>query len=410
MRDGLVAALDIGSSKVCCLIADVSRDGPPRVTGIGHQVSSGVRNGVITDLDAATHAITGAVHAAEEMAGETIERVIVALTGCPPRSRTITATVPLSGGQIGDGDIRRVLDVGRNRQARDSEIVLHAIPRGYGIDGQFGISDPRDMYGSELAVEMHLVAAPASHIRTLQTCVRRAHLVMETPVAAAYAAGLASLVSDELELGVTLVDMGGGRTSIGVFFDGALVYTDSVPVGGAHVTNDIAHGLSTPIGHAERMKTLFGAAMPSPSDAQEVIDVPLVGEDGRRDGQQVPRAVLNTIIQPRMEETFELVRERLESSGVAHCAGRRVVLTGGASQLQGVRDLASHVLDKQVRIGRPIGFAGLAETSGGPAFATAAGLIAYSGRMQDEPALQTVTKPRKAGLIGRLGLWMKESF
>lgn len=410
MRDGLVAALDIGSSKICCLIADVSRDGPPRVVGIGHQVSDGVRNGVITDLDAATHAITGAVHAAEEMAGETIDRVIVSLTGCQPRSRTLTASIPLGGDQIGEADIRRVLDAGRNGRIAETEIVLHAIPRGYGIDGQFGINDPRDMFGSELSVEMHLVSAPASHIRTLQTCVRRAHLMIETPVATGYAAGLATLVADELELGVTLVDMGAGRTSVGVFFDGALIYTDSVPVGGAHVTNDIAHGLSTPIGHAERMKTLYGAAMPSPSDAQEVIDVPLVGEDGRRDGQQVPRAVLNTIIQPRMEETFEMVRERLEASGLAHNAGRRVVLTGGASQLQGVRDLAAHVLDKQVRIGRPIGFAGLAETSGGPAFATAAGLVAYAGRLQDEPSMQTVTKPRKAGLLGRLGLWMKESF
>ncbi|MEZ5668790.1 MAG: cell division protein FtsA [Alphaproteobacteria bacterium] len=410
MRDGLVAALDIGSSKICCLIADISREGPPRVTGIGHQISSGVRNGVITDMDAVTHAITGAVHAAEEMAGETIDRVIVALTGCAPQSRTVTASLPITGDQVTDADIRRVLEAGRSRHNRDDEIVLHAVPRSFGIDGQFGISDPRDMYGSELSVEMHLCGAPASHVRTLQSCVRRAHLVMETPVAAGYAAGLACLVSDELELGVTLVDMGAGRTSFGVFFDGALVHADSVPVGGAHVTNDIAHGLSTPIGHAERMKTLYGAALPSPSDAQEVIDVPLVGEDGRRDGQQIPRAVVNTIIQPRMEETFELVRARIEHSGVANQAGRRVVLTGGASQLQGVRDLAGHVFDKQVRIGRPIGFAGLAETSGGPAFATVAGLIAYAARVQQEPVLQTVTKPHRAGLFGRLGLWLKESF
>ncbi len=410
MRDGLIAALDIGSSKVCCLIAVAENDAPPRVIGIGHQVSNGVRNGMIIDMDAATQAVVGAVHAAEQMAGETVDSVVVALTGAPPVSSVVEAEAAIAGEQITDHDVRHVLAQGRGMAAQDEHTLLHAIPLTYGIDGQFGIRDPRGMFAGSLSVQMHLVSAAMPAVRTLQTCVRRAHLGIDSPVAAGYAAGLACLVEDERDLGVTVLDMGAGRTSIGVFFDGALVFADTVPVGGGHVTNDIARGLSTPLSQAERMKTLYASALPAPADAQEVIDVPQVGENGRRDAQQVPRSILSTIVQPRLEETFELVRDRLEQNGLAKSAGRRVVLTGGASQLQGVRELAGLILDRQVRIGQPIGIAGLAESTGGPAFAQCAGLVLYAVRASREPSLQVVTKPKPAGLLGRVGHWVKESF
>jgi cell division protein FtsA len=204
--------------------------------------------------------------------------------------------------------------------------------------------------------------------------------------------------------------MGGGTTSIAVFFDGRVVFADCLPVGGAHVTADIARGLTTPVAHAERMKTLYGNAIPNVSDEREIIDVPQVGEDEPAEANHVPRSLLTGIIQPRLEEVFELVRGRLEASGFDKVSGRRVVVTGGASQLQGVRELAQLVLDKQVRMGRPLAIAGLAEATCGPAFSTAAGLIAHAVRREADPAQAGVPEePVGPGILGRLGGWLREN-
>ena len=203
--------------------------------------------------------------------------------------------------------------------------------------------------------------------------------------------------------------MGGGATSIAVFYDGSLVHTAVLPIGGAHVTNDIARGLLTPTAHAERMKTLFGSAVPGANDDREVIDVPQMGESDHGAANHVPRSVLNGIIRPRMEETFELVRNHLRDTGFDKVGGRKVVLTGGASQLQGVRELAAGVLDKQVRMGRPIRIAGLAESTGGPAFATAAGLLTYAARAPIEAVLGSA-EDQGGGKIRKIGRWLKQNF
>jgi cell division protein FtsA len=248
---------------------------------------------------------------------------------------------------------------------------------------------------------MHLITAAAGPLRNLQTCVERCHLDIQSLVISPYASGLATLVEDEMDLGVTVIDMGGGTTTIAVFFDGHVIYTDSLAIGGGHVTNDIARGLSTPLAHAERMKTLYGNCIPSPADEREVISVPQVGEEDPANATTIPKSILVGIIQPRLEETFELVRSRLEHGGYGKIAGRRVVLTGGASQLSGVRELAALVLDKQVRMGRPIRIGGLAEATGGPAFATAVGLLAYGTSAEIEmPRPSRIGRDEPNGLIG----------
>ena len=214
-----------------------------------------------------------------------------------------------------------------------------------------------------------------------------------------------------MDLGVTVIDMGAGTTSLAVFFDGHVVYTDSVPIGGGHVTNDIARGLSTPLAHAERMKTLYGNCLATPADEREIIKLPQVGEEENGLMNAIPRSILIGIIQPRLEETFELVRSRLESSGFDKVAGRRVVLTGGASQLSGVRELSALVLDKQVRMGRPLRIHGLADATNGQAFATSSGLLSYALET-DADALRP-GKPREqasTGLIGRFGTLLKDNF
>jgi len=408
--NGLVAALDIGTTKICCFIA--KRDGKePRVVGIGHQIARGVKSGVIVDIEAANHSIATAVNAAEQMAGEQIAEIVVNISGGFGASRLVKAETAVNGREIADRDMRRVLELGYRLKEPSDKTVLHSVPVGFSIDGSRGIRDPRGLFGQRLAVNMNVVTAAASGIQNLTSCIGRCHLEIAAVVVSPYAAGLAALVEDESELGVTVIDMGGGTTTIAVFFDGNLVFTDSVPVGGQHVTNDIARGLSTPIVHAERMKTLYGSAISSPRDERETISVPQVGEDDDGNANHVPKSLLVGIIAPRVEETLELVRDRIEASGFDKLVGRRIVLTGGASQLPGTRELAALILDKQIRIGRPLRIAGLAQATNGPAFATTAGLVHFALSERAEiPRHGRALTDEPDGLLGRFGHWIREYF
>lgn len=406
-RGGIVAALDVGSTKICCLIARVDDTGGIRVIGIGHHVSEGIRAGAIVDMESAASAVGDAVHAAERMAGETIREVVLNASAGQPTSQTITVDVAVLDHEVADADLNRALAQGR-AQFRIGDELIHAIPVGYTLDGAAGIREPRGMFGERLSVDLHLITADAMPIRNLATCLGRCVLEVETMVASPYASGLACLVEDEVSLGVACIDLGGGTTTLSVFYDGNCVFTDCLPVGGAHVTNDIARGLNTSIAHAERMKILFGNALASAADEREMIDVPHLGEEDRLQSNPVPRSLLVGIIQPRLEETLELVRSRLEQSGFKKAAGRRVVLTGGASQLPGLRELAQLILDKQVRLGRPIGVDGLPDTAVGPAFSTSTGLLVHATRHTNEIQAAGPLLAPSAGLWGRVGLWLRE--
>jgi len=412
-RNGLVAALDIGTTKVSCLIARQEGTRPPRVIGIGHHAAKGVKNGAIVDMDAAEASVRAAVGAAEEMAGGNVNAINVALSGPVFKSRLVAYDIGISGHEIGDQDLRKILDANRlaSELPEDQEIV-HSIPVGYSIDGNRGVRDPRGMFGDRLGVNLHVVTASINAIRNIDTCLHRCHLEVEGRVVAPYASALSALVEDEMKLGVTLIDMGGGTTSISVFFDGELVHADCIPVGGANVTNDIARGLSTPVQHAERMKTLYGNCMPSPSDDLEVIKVPLIGEEQTGETNPVPRSMLVGIIRPRIEETFELVRDHLHAAGFEKLSGPRVVLTGGASLLPGVREMAGEILGKaQVRMAKPRYLEGMAEAASGPQFATCAGLISHSLETSVESTGRTYRPKEQAGTrLGRIGQWLRDNF
>jgi len=409
-RGSLIAALDIGTSKICCFIARVAAE-KPRVLGIGHQISRGVRNGTIVDVEAAGTSVGNAVHAAEEMAGETIEQVVANLSGGFFGSRIVKAEVGIAGREITDAEMQRVLQQGHLMREPGDRHVIHSVPVAFSIDDSRGIRDPRGMFGQRLGVNMHVVTASAAAVRNHGSAIGRSHLDIDALVVSPYAAGLSCLVEDEIALGVTVIDMGGGTTTIGVFFDGNLLHADYVPVGGCHVTNDIARGLSTPVAHAERMKALFGSAISSSTDERETIAVPQVGEEDEGHVNHVPKSLLVGIIAPRIEETFELVRNRLEASGFDKVAGRRVVLTGGACQLHGVREFAGLILDKQIRIGRPQRVTGLAEATGGPAFSTTVGLLHFALSERAE-VVRGGSSPLQAPnwLFGRLGHWLRENF
>jgi cell division protein FtsA len=407
-RGSLVAALDIGTTKVCCFIARAEPE-RPQIIGIGHQLARGLRNGVIVDLEAAGASVAGAVHAAEEMAGETIQQVVANLSGGFSGSRIIKAEIGVAGREIGDSELQSVLEQGYRLREPGDRQVMHSVPVGFSIDDSRGIRDPRGMFGERLGVNMNIVTASAAAVRNHSAAIGRSHLEVEALVVSPYAAGLACLVEDEIGLGVTVIDMGGGTTTIAVFFDGNLIFADSVPVGGSHVTNDIARGLSTPIAHAERMKTLFGTAISASTDERDMLAVPQIGEEEEGHVNHVPKSLLVGIIAPRIEETFEMVRDRLEASGFDKLAGRRVMLTGGAAQLNGAREFAGLILDKQVRIGRPVKVAGLAEATSGPAFSAAAGLLHFALSERAEAPHAKAAAGAGNGLIGRLGHWLKEN-
>ncbi len=412
-RGGLLAALDVGTTKVACFIARVDDDGgAPRLLGIGHHRSRGVRGGRVANPHEAESAIRTAVESAETMAGEHIDGVVVAVSGGTPESQRIDVELNVAGHEIRDADVRRILSWGRQQPSDPDRDLLHCIPVGYTIDETDGIIDPRGMYGERLGARIHLVSAAAAPLRNLTTVIERCHLDIDGRVAAPYAAGLASLVEDERDLGATVIDMGGGTTSVGVFQGGHVIHVGVVPIGGGHVTNDVAQGLSTPLATAERLKIMYGGTLASPADSRELLRVPQVGEDEDQPSLEIPRSVLVQIIRPRIEETLELVRAHLEAAGVDRIAGRRAVLTGGASQMPGVREMAEQILDKQVRPGRPIRLRGLAESVAGPAFATCAGLLSHAIQEHVERPIADEA-PRATGVfgpVGRVGRWLKENF
>jgi cell division protein FtsA len=422
-KHAILSVLDIGTSKIVCLIARLApvdasdvlpgRTHRCRVLGIGHQRSRGIKAGAVVDMEAAEQAIRNAVDAAERMAGVEVDAVIVNITGGRLSSQLYGAKISVGGRTVSDGDIHRVLEAATATKARQGRAVLHSLPTGCSLDGTRGIRDPRGMIGDELGAEMNVISCEAAAARNLMLVVERCHLKIEVMVATPYASGLSALVDDEAELGVALVDMGGGTTSVGVFAEGRLTHVDAIAVGGNHVTMDVARGLTTRVADAERLKTLYGSCITAASDEREMIDIAQVGEDGDHP-HHVPKSQLTRIINPRVEEILELVRDRLKAAGYAAHAGRRLVLTGGASQLTGVTELARRIISQHVRIGRPLGIQGLPESAKNPAFAASVGLLVYpqvAGIEHFEPQRPgLMTGTGGDGYVARVGRWLKENF
>lgn len=409
---GSLAVLDIGTSKIACFIAHADSAGEIKIVGLGHQLSKGIRSGIITDFAEAEASIANAVHAAEQMAREHVENVMVSLSGGNLTSRNVTVEMTMVGEEVSDRDILDIIEQGRASITHSESDIIHCVPVSYYLDGARGINDPRKMYGKKLGADLHIITGLPSVTRNLAHCVGRCHLNVEEYIASPYASALSCLEEDEKQLGVTLIDMGGGVTSFSVFAGGKNVYTDAIPIGGMHVTNDIARGLSTSLAHAERLKTLHGSAIATASDDQVMVDVPPLGEEESDEVNTLPRSMLVGVIRPRIEEIFEMIRSKLEMSGASQYAGKRVVLTGGASQLLGVREMASNILGKQVRLARPHMLPGLAESMGGPAFAAAVGMVEYVVKKPMEEQMFDAYRHRGSLTSGfeKVVHWFKENF
>ena len=423
-RRSIFAALDIGSSKISCLIAETlpakhkmpgaSEQKSLKILGLGHQVSRGVRNGSIVDVDEAERAIRLSVDAAERMAQQAISEVYVNVSGGRPQSTCYTGQITIEGNAVSPRDLDTVIASAVAQINPSRRTVLHLAPIQYHIDDANGIVAPLGMHGESLSVDLGVVTADSAHLRNLALAIERAHLSVKGYVIAPYAAGKAVLAEDEMVLGTVLIEMGGATTGISIFHEGNLVFADSIPVGGMHVTNDIARGLSTTIAHAERMKTLWGSALPTSTDEREMLSVPLLGERGVETVQKVPRAMLTSIIRPRIDEIFELVAERLNQCPVAHLGGQRVVLSGGASQLTGVCEVAGLWLGRQVRPGTPKPVSGMPDAGRNPGFSVAVGLLAYGLKPDRHCALPAQAARNLAqaqqGYVRRVGRWIADSF
>lgn len=421
-RSATVAALDIGTSKIACLIARLTpeRDAPTgdwrthraRILGIGHQRSRGVKNGLVVDMDEAESAIRQTVDAAERMAGMQIDHVIVTASGGRLSSQHFTAKTAIGGRQVVESDVHRVLEASATHPLTGGRVAVHSLPTSFSLDGVPGVREPKNMIGDELGVDLHVASCDQAAARNLILAVERGHLGIEAIAAAPYAAGLSVLELDETEMGVVLIDMGAGSTSVAVFHGGALVHVDAVTLGGNHITMDIARGLNARLSDAERLKTFHGAAIASPSDDRETITFGHVGENGEHP-VHAPKSHLVRIIRPRVEETLEFLRDQLARAGFGSGSGRRVVLTGGACQLTGAPEAVRRILGGQVRVGRPIGVEGLPEAARSPAFAAAAGLFVYpqvAGREYFEPYREQRLAHASNGYMSRVGRWLMESF
>ncbi|HEY1708818.1 MAG TPA: cell division protein FtsA [Rhizomicrobium sp.] len=401
-RPGLVAALDVGTSKTVCLIGRAEH-GKLQVLGAALRESNGVRTGSISNLADAESSIREAVDAAENMADTRIQNVVISVNCGQPVSVTARAIAAIDGELVTNAHLRILLQEGRGKCRLDGHDIIQSAPTTYVVDEARGVRNPLGMYCQRIGVAMHAVAVRPSPLQNLKIAIERSALSVVGTQFAAYASGYSSLTDDEKQLGATVIDLGGGCTSIAVFNEGHLVHADVVPMGGQQITEDLSRMFTTPLSAAERIKTLWGAALGDLEASADVVAVPQMGENEDGAARRIPRSMLTRVIQARVEEILGHVQQRLRTSGYDVAVGRRAVLTGGGSQLSGVRDLAERVLNKQVRLGRPQMFSGM-PAAAGPDYATAVGLLMIGATMAPETLNPEVAdEPQQAvGWLARL--------
>jgi cell division protein FtsA len=406
MASRIVAGLDVGSTKTAVVVADVSVErGEPRVKvlGVGQARTTGIRREVVTDLEATTDSIRRAVKEAELMAGVTLERLFTGIAGEHIHGRASTGVVAVGGKEITARDVERVHEVARAIVVPTDREVLHAIPQEYIVDAQSGIRDPGGMAGTRLEAEVYIITGSAAYGQNLRKAVDRAGYSVADLVFEPIASSLAVLTDDEKDVGVALVELGGGTTDVTLFFERKIRFLSALPWGGSTVTNDIVKGLSLPYAEASRAKELWGAARAAIVDPNHVFEVP-GGAPG--EVRQIARELLAHIIEQRLDEIFGLVAEQIEKSGFADRLSGGVVLTGGGASLEGVRELAEANFSGPVRIGMPgEGLGGLVESTRAPKFATATGLALYGARRLSAEMMEEVASSGSPATVIR---WVRD--
>ncbi len=405
-KNNYIVGLDIGTKKTAAIIGEITEDKKIEIIGIGTTDSRGLRKGVVVNLEATVNAIKKAQEEAELMAGVEIDSAFVGISGAHIKSFNSRGVIAVSGKnkEITPEDIERVIDQSKAVSIPPDREIIHIIPQEFVVDEQDGIKDPRGMSGIKLEVNVHIVTSATTSVQNLKTCIERAGIEIERIVLNQIAASNSTLTHDEMELGVGMIDMGGGTTEVAIFERGSLWYTSIIPIGGDNFTNDIAVGLRTPIPEAERIKKKFGCVSSPPMDEEDTIEVPSMGR-GKKP-RILSRQLLADIIQPRAEEIFRLVDNDIKRMGYEKSLNSGIVITGGTALLEGLEEVAEEIFDLPVRRGDPSGIGGLAERVNTPDYAASVGLILFG---YDQWKEKTLSKDRKRGLWVKFKDWLKEA-
>lgn len=414
MSNPIVAVLDIGSSKVCCIVARIHKDKNIEIIGCGYNASKGIKNGVITSISEATYSVCNAIDSAEQNANEHINSVILNIAGDKTRSLLHNATIKLKHNRpINEMDINKVMDIGLKElpMSMGKDELIHCLLTSYKIDKDEEVKDPRNIYGEELSANMLLGLYPSSAFKNLSSVISESHLSIDNKVFNAYASGLSCLVEDEREYGATIIDIGGGTTSIATFKGGFPIAFSTIPVGGINITRDIALGLTTSFENAENLKIRYGCAFEIGKDEDEMLNVYPVGEEDDGSIRQVPRSELTSIINARVVEMFAMIARKLDAHGLHDLSSHRIVLTGGSSLLYGIRNVANVMLDKPVRLGTPRNIPNLSDKLNSPFFSTVLGMLLFATNNTERKSQKLMTNTnREAGKLSKIFNFIWQNF
>ncbi|MBN1826034.1 MAG: cell division protein FtsA [Candidatus Eisenbacteria bacterium] len=402
----MITGIDIGTSKVCTVVAEVAGEGDPEIVGVGLSRSEGVRRGVVVNVEKTVEAVARSVQEAERMAGVKVDEAFVGISGRHIQGVNSSAVIAVSRthDEITPGDLERVLDQAQAVSIPSDRRVLHVLPLEFAVDDQDGIRNPVGMSGIRLETEVHIITAAATSARNVEKCVHRAGVEVKELVLEGYASSHAVLEEDERELGAVLLDIGGGNTNVTLFLNGSIHHTSSIGLGGENVTSDIAIGLRTPLAEAEALKIHYGHALAAQAPADREIQVPGIG--GRAD-RAISQQVLCSIIESRVEEILELAYREARGTDLLDLIGGGVVVTGGTADLRGVADLVEAVFEMPVKVGTPRRVVGLMDEVNTSRFSTAVGLVRYGRERERRGSVRAPVAFRTGGGLQRMGSWLK---
>ena len=403
----MIVGLDIGTSKVVAIVGELNVDGEVEVIGIGSHASRGLKRGVVVNIDSTVHAIKRAVEEAELMAGCQIHSVYAGIAGNHIKSMNSHGIVAIREREVTSADIDRVIDAAQAVAIPADQRILHIRPQEYVIDTQEGVKEPLGMSGVRLEAKVHLVTCAVNAAQNIENCIKRCGLEVDDIILEQLASSYAVLSEDEKELGVCMVDIGGGTTDIAIFTDGAIRHTAVIPIAGDQVTNDIAMALRTPTQNAEDIKTRYACALAQLAGADETIKVPSVGD---RPPRELSRQALAEVVEPRYDELFTLINTEIRRSGFEDLIPAGIVLTGGTSKIEGAIDLAEEIFHMPVRIGMPQSIKGLSDVVRNPIYSTGVGLLLYGKEQQDGIKKTVSTKQQEVGFVGRMKKWFQGNF
>lgn len=407
VSENMIVGLDIGTSKVVAIVGDIKADGSLDIVGIGSHRSRGLKKGTVVNIESTVESIQRAIEEAELMAGCQIHSVYAGIAGSHIRSMNSHGIVAIRDGEVMRADIERVIDAAQAVAIPADQKVLHILPQEYIIDSQEGVKEPLGMSGVRLEAKVHLVTCAINAVQNIEKCIKRCGLETDEIILEQLASAYAVLTDDEKELGVCLVDIGGGTTDIAIFTEGAIRHTGVIPIAGDQVTNDIAMALRTPTENAEEIKIKYACALTQLASAEESLKVPSVGDRAPR---ELSRQALAEVVEPRYDELFTLVQAELQRSGFENLLAAGIVLTGGTSKMEGVVDLAEEIFHAPVRIGAPQSVSGLADIVRNPIYSTGVGLLLYGLKQyQERGGIETKREPQ-VHIVDRVKSWFQGNF